>query len=139
MSEKRMFHRVVLSSSAMLVFDNLQLPALIDDISINGLKLHLTEEDFERAEAISSGTFTVRFCNDANAPSIELTASLLRKENLYKGNVEAACQITRIDIDSFTALRQLIQFHAEAPDVTSSDVSALVDAIYAKASSASFN
>lgn len=139
MSEKRMYHRVVLSLPAEVVLNQQRYNAHILDVSIKGLRINLSVDDFQPLSHAPTPSLKIYFRANEDGPLISIEGTLLRIDNDQSGTLTLGCQIDKIGIDSFTVLRHIIQMNATSPNMSAQDVSALVSSIYSKASSASLS
>ncbi|MEW9798775.1 PilZ domain-containing protein [Alteromonas sp. CYL-A6] len=137
MSDKRHFHRVKLDIEGVLSHQAISVPVTVKDISLQGIRLSASEASLQALPFDSHIPYTASFRLNKDSPLITLDIEqLYRQTDSRHDEVMLGCRVARGDIDSVSALRRLIELNSRDMALSDSDLDALVDAIYSRASSA---
>ncbi|GEA11891.1 hypothetical protein KUL49_22660 [Alteromonas sp. KUL49] len=140
MSDKRQFQRISLSVVGTLAHHDVEIPVSITDISLQGVRLSACENDLEKLPFDSHDPYIARFQVNEDSPSICMEIEqLYRQDNDRSDRVTLGCKVAQMDVASISALRRLILLNGKNDAINDSDLNALIDAVYSKASSASLN
>ncbi len=140
MSDKRQFQRVSLSVVGTLAHHDIEIPVTITDISLKGVRLSACEIDLNKLPFDSHDPYIAKFQVNEDSPSICMEIEqLYRQNNDRSDKVTLGCKVAQMDVDSISALRRLILLNGKDASLNDSDLNALIDAVYSKASSASLS
>lgn len=138
MSDKRQFQRVTLNVAGTLSHNTIAIPVTISDVSLQGVRLSANEDDLERLPFDSHDPYTAQFQTNEDSPLISLEIEqLYRKSDVSADIVYLGCKVSQMDVESISALRRLILLNSDSAALDDSDLNALIDAVYSRASNAS--
>lgn len=137
MTDQRQYQRVRLQVKGTLQHGDNQIPVIIEDVSLQGLRLSAREADLDILPFDSHEPYHASFLQQQAQPLIELDLEqLYRHSDQRAPRVSMGCKVAHIDVESLASLRRLVELNSGDTAFTEHDLNTLIAAIYSNASSA---
>ncbi|WP_218311854.1 PilZ domain-containing protein [Alteromonas antoniana] len=138
MTDKRQFQRISLKVEGNLRHQHITVPVVIEDVSLQGIRLSATESALLELPFDSHEPYEISFKANDDSPTIVIQLEqLYRQSDARSPRTFMGCKVAFIELDSLSALRRLIILNSRDNSLSEHDLEALIDAIYSSASSAS--
>lgn len=140
MPDKRQFTRVPLSVTGNLTHNNQHIDVVISDVSLQGIKLCITESALNKLALDDTLPHTVAFRINEDSPIIRLRIeqrySHLDNEHAI---ISLGCKFAQFDVDSISMLRRLILLNSHDDYAPEKELNTFINSVYSSASNASDN
>ncbi|WP_018982969.1 PilZ domain-containing protein [Salinimonas chungwhensis] len=137
MSDQRQYQRISLNVNGTLSHSGSAAPVVIEDISLQGLRLRANEAELGALPFDSHEPYHVEFLAHENHPLIEMfVEQLYRHADTREPTIAMGCKVHHIDVESLAALRRLLELNSGDSQFTEHDLDHLIESIYSRASSA---
>lgn len=137
MSDKRQFQRIKLNVNGTLSHGDKSVPVIIEDISLQGLRLRAPETELNTLPFDSHEPYLIQFLAHDDHPLIEMyIEQLYRHADSRLPTIAMGCKVHHIDLESLADLRRLLLLNSGDAQFDEHDLDAFIDAVYSNASSA---
>lgn len=131
MSDKRHFHRIKLDIPGTLAHQDRQIPVMVKDVSLQGIRLAASESELQHLPFDSHIPYRACFTLNEDSPLITLNIEQLYRQTDSRNDVVLlGCKLSHSDIDTIAALRRVIELNAEDESYDEKEINALVDALF---------
>ena len=137
MSDKRQFQRIKLNVNGTLSHSDASVPVIIEDISLQGLRLRASEAELNTLPFDSHEPYLIQFLAHDNHPLIEMyIEQLYRHADTRQPTIAMGCKVHHIDVQSLADLRRLLALNSGDTQFSEHDLDALIETVYSNASKA---